>query len=110
MKEEKDCCCKNDNKEISCKCKKTPRDEKMVHSLQGRLNRVIGQLNGIKNMLDDNRYCGDILIQIAAAESALQSIGYIILEEHMETCMVEEIQSGNTDITKEVLELVKKLK
>ena len=46
-------------------------------------------------MLDDNRYCGDILIQIAAAESALQNIGYIILKEHMETCVAEEIEKGN---------------
>lgn len=61
-------------------------------------------------MLDDNRYCGDILIQIAAVESAMQSFGYLILQEHMKTCMTEEIQSGNTEVVDEVLELMKKLK
>ena len=71
---------------------------------------MVGQLNGISNMLDDNRYCGDILTQISAVESALQSFGYLILKEHMETCMVEEIQNGNTQIVAEAFELIKKLK
>ena len=61
-------------------------------------------------MLDDNRYCGDILIQLAAAQNALRNVGYIILEEHMETCVVEEIRKGNTAIVDEAVDLVKKLK
>ena len=61
-------------------------------------------------MLDDNRYCGDILTQISAVESALQSFGYLILQEHMETCVVEEVQKGNTGIVNEAFELMKKLK
>ena len=61
-------------------------------------------------MLDDNRYCGDILTQVAAVESALQAFGYQILQKHMETCVVEEIQKGHTDIVDEAVELIKKLK
>lgn len=61
-------------------------------------------------MLDENRYCGDILTQIAAAESALKSVGYIVLEEHMKTCVVEQVQNGNTEIMTEAMELMKKLK
>lgn len=98
----KDNCC--------CHYKNTPRSEETSKQLRNRINRVIGQLNGIQKMLDDNRYCGDVLTQIAAAESALQSIGYIILTEHMQTCVVEEIQKGNTDIAAEAVELMKKLK
>ncbi len=90
--------------------KHTPRDEETVRRLQNRLNRIIGQLGGIKAMLDDNRYCGDILTQIAAAESALQSFGYLVLREHMETCVVEEIRHGNTAIVEEAVDLIKKLK
>ena len=52
--------------------KHTPRTPEATHQLQNRLNRMIGQLNGIKKMLDDNRYCGDVLTQLAAAESALR--------------------------------------
>lgn len=94
----------------SCRHKHMPRDPQAVKQLQNRLNRMIGQLNGIKNMLDDNRYCGDVLTQVAAVESALQSFGYIVLQNHLETCVVEEIQKDNTQILEEVVELMKKLK
>ena len=102
-----------ENQENICNCchtKHTPRDEKQRKQLQNRLSRITGQLNGIGRMLEENRYCGDILIQVAAVESALQSFGYLILQEHMETCVVEEIQNGNTQIMEEAIELVKKLK
>jgi len=93
-----------------CKHKTTPRDEKSQKLLSNRLNRMIGQLNGIQKMLDDNRYCGDILNQIAAVESALQSFGYLVLEDHLKTCVVEEIQKGNTPVLEETIDLIKKLK
>ncbi len=93
-----------------CHHKHTPRDAETLKALKNRLNRMIGQLSGIGNMLDDNRYCGDILTQIAAVESALQNFGYIILQDHMKTCMVEEIQQGNTEIIAEAVDLIKKLK
>ena len=93
-----------------CHHKATPRSEEFQRDLQKRLNRAIGQLNGVKAMIDDNRYCGDILTQVAAVESALQAFGYQILQKHMETCVVEEIQKGHTDIVDEAVELIKKLK
>ena len=82
-----------------CRKKHTPRDEKSLKCLNDRLNRIIGQLNGIKNMLNDNRYCGDILVQWSAAESALSAFGY-----------VENVKDGNTAILDEAVELIKKLK
>ena len=82
-----------------CRAKHTPRSEKELKQLQNRLNRIVGQLNGIGRMLDENRYCGDIL-----------SFGHIVLARHMETCVVEEIRKGNEQIMEEVVELVKKLK
>ena len=93
-----------------CRTKATPRQEKELKQLQNRLNRIIGQMNGIGKMLEENRYCGDILTQVAAVESALQSFGYVILQEHMETCVVEEIKRGNEQIVDEAVELIKKLK
>ena len=77
-----------------CHHKTTPRSEEELRLLQNRLKRMIGQLGGIGKMLDDNRYCGDILTQVAAVESALQAFGYQILQKHLETCVVEEIQKG----------------
>lgn len=96
--------------QICCRHKTTPRQEKELKQLRNRLNRMIGQLNGIGKMLEDNRYCGDILTQIAAVESALSAFGYEVLKEHMETCVVEEIGKGNTQVMEEALVLLKKLR
>ncbi len=99
-----------DSENCCCHFKNTPRSDETSKQLRNRINRIIGQLNGIQKMLDDNRYCGDVLNQITAVESALQSVGYIILEEHMQTCVIEEVKNGNTDIVREAVELMKKLK
>ena len=92
----------------SCRHKNTPRSEEFQADLQKRLNRAIGQLNGVKGMLDDNRYCGDVLVQLAAAQSALRSVSLMLLQDHMETCMVEQVREGNDDVVDEVVGLVKR--
>ena len=94
----------------SCCChhKATPRSQQMQDDLHKRLNRVIGQLNGVKSMIDDNRYCGDVLMQLSAAESAVHSISAILLQSHLETCVVEQIEQGNTEIIDEAMQLIKK--
>ena len=61
-------------------------------------------------MLDENRYCGDVLIQVAAVESALQAFGYLVLRNHLETCVTDEIRKGNTQVIGEAMELIKRLK
>ena len=101
----------------SCRCcadearhRHTPRDPEEIRQLKNRLSRMSGQLSGISRMLDENRYCGDILIQIAAVEKALQSLGYIILRGHMESCVAEALEAGDDGIIDETIELMKKLK
>lgn len=91
-----------------CRHKDTPRSAELQDDLQKRLNRVIGQLNGVKSMIDDNRYCGDVLTQLAAAESAVHSVSAIMLRNHLETCVVEQIERGNTEVIDEVMQLLKK--
>ena len=93
-----------------CRHKDKPRDEEMLRSLKNRINRISGQLGGISNMLDDNRYCGDILLQLAAVQSALRSLGCEILRDHMETCVADEIKKGNTEIINETMELIRKMR
>ena len=61
-------------------------------------------------MIADNRYCGDVLMQVSAVESALQSFGYVVLTEHLKTCVVENVRQGNVDILDEAVDLIKKLK
>lgn len=92
----------------TCRHKDTPRDEALQADLQKRLNRAIGQLGGVKSMIEDNRYCGDVLTQLAAAESAVHSVSARLLQNHLETCVVEQIQSGNVEVVDEVMQLMKK--
>ena len=98
---EKDCC---------ARYKKTLRSEEQLKTLRNRMNRIAGQVAGIQRMLDDNRYCGDILTQIAAVESALQSVGYLVLQEHMRSCVAEGVREGRDEMLDEAVELMKKLK
>ena len=96
-------------RESSCCCarhKATPRDEAFQADLRKRLNRAIGQLNGVKAMLDDNRYCGDVLTQLAAAESAVHRVSEIILRNHMQTCVVEQIRAGHDEVVDEAMDLI----
>ncbi|MCI5703042.1 MAG: metal-sensing transcriptional repressor [Erysipelotrichaceae bacterium] len=78
-------------------------------SLKKRLNRINGQINGIGKMIDDERKCEDILIQIAAANNALKSLSQELLRNHMETCMKDEILNGKDESISEVIDLIKKI-
>lgn len=92
----------------TCHHKHTPRAAALQADLQKRLNRAIGQLNGVKDMLDDNRYCGDVLMQLAAAESAIHNVSALLLQDHLETCVVEQVQQGNVEVIDEAMQLIKR--
>lgn len=94
----------------ACHYKRTPRSEALQADVQKRLNRAIGQLNGVKAMIDDNRYCGDVLTQLAAAESAVRRVSELLLEEHMRTCVVEEVREGNDGVIDEVMALMRRFR
>lgn len=91
-----------------CRHKATPRSEALQADVQKRLNRAIGQLNGVKAMVEDNRYCGDVLTQLAAAESAVRRVSEMLLAEHMRTCVVEEVRAGNDEAIDEVMALMRR--
>ena len=95
----------------ACTCaahKHTPRSDKLKHDVGCRINRTVGQLNGIKQMVEEDRYCGDVLTQLAAVESAVKAISRMVMQDHLETCVVERIQDGDTQVTDEVMTLFKK--
>ena len=100
MKEENKC---------SCSSKSTYRSDKEKKDLTKRLNIIEGQIRGINQMVADDRYCDDILIQIAAEEKSLKSLGNFMLENHLKNCVVSEIQKGDLEIIEEVMTLIKKL-
>ena len=87
----------------------THRTEEEKKNLTKRLNIIEGQVRGINQMIADDRYCDDVLVQVAAACKSLQTLGNTILESHMKTCVAYEIQMGNLDILEDVMQLIKKL-
>ena len=91
------------------KSKKQPRDEELVKNLKTRLNRVSGQINGVSKMIEENRYCVDVLTQISAIESALREIGFIVLEDHLKTCVSSDIKSNDFSSLEEAVAICKKL-
>ena len=90
-----------------CHTKHTPRSEELKKSVERRLNRAIGQLGGVKAMVEEDRYCGDVLTQLAAAESAIRSVRRLVLQDHLETCVVERVQDGDTEVVEELMTLLK---
>ncbi len=92
----------------NCRKKETERSEAFQKDLQKRLNLAIGQLNGIKRMLDENCYCGDVLTQVAATQGAIRTIALMLLQDHMQTCVAEQIREGNDEVIDEMVSLVKK--
>lgn len=99
--------------ETECKCtnlKTKTRSMEEKKNLIIRLNKIEGQINGIKKMIESNRYCNDIIIQLSAIEKSISSLGNVILENHMHTCLVKDIQSGHLEGIDEMIDLFKKLK
>lgn len=90
-------------------CKHKHRDEKEYKDLLNRLSRVEGQIRGIKAMVEEERYCVDILTQVQAATSALNSFSKVILENHVKTCVVEDIKNGNEETVEELCKTIQKL-
>lgn len=87
----------------------TARDIKLKNNLISRLNRVEGQVRGIKGMIDKDIYCDDVLNQIAAAQAALNSVSKLILENHLRGCLVKKIRAGDDEIVDELLVTIGKL-
>ena len=88
--------------------KHTPRSPELKADVTRRINRAVGQLNGIRAMVEEDRYCGDVLTQLAAVESAVKAISREVMRDHLETCVVERIQAGDNEVTDEVMDLFRK--
>lgn len=88
---------------------KSYSSEKTKVNLISRLNRVEGQVRGIKVLIEKNTYCDDVITQISATQAALNSIAKILLEGHMKNCVTNRIKEGDTEIIDEVLVTIQKL-
>jgi len=88
--------------------KMTKRDENAKKMLTNRLNRIEGQIRGIKKMIEEDRYCNDILIQLLAVENSVKSLSNQILETHLYTCISNDIEKGNLEVIDELISLFKR--
>ena len=93
----------------SCCCRKKIRSEKEQKDLLNRLNRIEGQIRGIKGMLEKDAYCIDILNQVSAANCALNSFTKELLANHIRSCVADDIRDGNDDKLNELVCTLQKL-
>ena len=92
-----------------CHCRHKHRTEE-EKDLLNRLSRIEGQVRGIKAMVQDERYCPDILVQVSAVQSALNGFCKVLLSNHIKTCVVEDIRNGNEETAvAELCETIKKM-
>lgn len=99
MEERKECC--------SHKTKE--RSAKEYRDLINRLNRIEGQVRGIKRMLEEDAYCTDILIQVSAVNAALNSFNKVLLANHIRTCVADDIRAGSDEKIDELVVTLQKL-
>ncbi|MGC7871143.1 metal-sensitive transcriptional regulator [Desulfosporosinus sp. SYSU MS00001] len=81
-------------------------DDKTIKELVTRMNRIEGQLRGIKGMIERHVYCDDVLNQISSAQSALDGVARLLLEKHMKSCVKEQLQNGEIEVVDEVLKTI----
>lgn len=89
--------------------RKSHHSDKVKTNLISRLNRIEGQIRGVKGMIEKDTYCDDVLNQIAAIQSALNSVGKMLLEGHMKSCVVDRLEQGDKEVIDELLKTVGKL-
>ncbi|QMT17959.1 metal-sensing transcriptional repressor [Planococcus maritimus] len=90
-------------------CRKSHHPPSVKRDLTNRLNRIEGQVRGIKGMVDRDVYCDDIITQLAATQSALNSVTKVLLDGHLKGCVKDRLASGDEEILDELLVTFQKL-
>lgn len=107
-------CCHNEETEMTEECpycsgKHKDRSDTEYKDLMNRLKRIEGQVRGVEGMLENGAYCTDILMQVSAITSALNSFNKVLLGNHLRTCVAENIRAGNDEIIDELAGTLQKL-
>lgn len=91
-------------------CKKTKNRKANEYKLLiNRLNRLEGQIKGIKNMVEKDAYCTDILVQVSAVQAALNSFNKVLLSNHIKTCVADNIRKGDDSVIDELVDAIQKI-
>ena len=101
-----ECCCCQKQAHVE---KTKERSAEEYRNLMNRLRRIEGQVRGIQNMLENDAYCTDILMQVAAVNAALNSFSKVLLANHVRTCVADNIRRGNDEVIDELVVLLQKL-
>lgn len=111
--EEKRCCCPVSDSETDTECccgeRKKHRSDQEYKELMNRLKRIEGQVRGLQNMLENNAYCPDILVQVSAVNCALNSFSKTLLASHIRTCVVDDIRAGREETIDELVTTLQKV-
>lgn len=86
--------------------RRSHHDDKTIKDLLNRMNRIEGQIRGIKGMIERQAYCDDVLNQIASAQSALDGAARLLLEKHLKSCVKEQLHEGNDQVVDEVIKTI----
>lgn len=102
---------KNTEKAACCHCsgKTKSRNEEEVKDLINRLNRIEGQVRGVRGMVESGAYCTDVITQVSAISAALSSFNKKLLEAHIKTCVTSDVQAGDFESRDELVSLLLKL-
>lgn len=95
--------------ENTCCSKTKERSDKELKNMIHRLNRIEGQIRGIRGMIERDAYCTDILVQVAAANAALNSFNKVLLANHIRTCVAQDIREGKEETIDELVTVLQKL-
>ena len=99
--------------DVKDKCAMCPRAKHMTseekNKIIKRLNVIEGQVRGIKQMVEDDRFCDEVLTQVSAVNHSLKSIGNELLKKHITTCVVHDLEEGSTDTVDDLLDMINKL-
>jgi CsoR family transcriptional regulator, copper-sensing transcriptional repressor len=96
-----DCCAMNK--------RRSHHSPEVKKNLTNRLNRIEGQIRGIKGLIEKDTYCDDVITQLSATQSALNSVGKILLEGHLKGCVVDRLSEGDDEVLDELLVTIQKL-
>lgn len=99
----------NHNESHSATCRKSHHPEHVKKDLTTRLNRIEGQIRGIKGMIESDTYCDDVITQLSATQSALNSVAKILLEGHLKGCVVDRLADGDDAVLDELVVTIHKL-
>ena len=109
MPDEPSTCCQSGTCAACVKHKHRDKDSKEYKCLVSRLKRIEGQVRGVTKMVEDDRYCVDILTQVSAIQSALNSFNKELLAQHIRTCVVGDIRAGHDEVVDELVQTLQKV-